>query len=131
LQLEKQQGNGVSNIDTHTITPPQEGSSVEMQTFTPSLEGTNTNNEDESSGEHSEAGNTATTSPMILTEFQSWLEAPRTQQFPTTTCGIFELGSFDNLMQDSNFPTLDHYQQPPQLAIEAGFHMTPLMHNDL
>lgn len=106
----------------------QEASTTETRAFSPSQEGVNTNNEDESSIDNNEVQDTPTTTPITTGNIQHW-PAPGGFQFPMIHLEPWE--GIENSYSSSSFPALDYYQEPAQVTMGAELHITPMMHNDL
>ena len=105
----------------------QEVSTTETRPASPSQEGVNTDNEDESSMEN-EVHNTPTTTPLTTGAIQQW-PSPVEFQFPMIPLGPWEC--IENSYSTSPFPALDHLPEPAQVTMAAELHITPVMHNDL
>lgn len=112
----------------------KEASTVEIRALLPSEERTNTDNEDESSMETEDQSlstlptSISTTSTPASSNMQPW-PAQIGIQFPRIPSGSWKC--IDNPYITSPFPSIDYHQDSPHLTIEADFHITPMMHNDL
>ncbi|KAI0849454.1 putative Zn(II)2Cys6 transcription factor [Daldinia vernicosa] len=104
----------------------QEASATETRTCSPSQEEVNSDNDNGSSMDNNEIQSTAT--PITLGDIQLWTQ-PLEVPFPMMQPGPWDC--IENPFPSSDFPVLDHTQEPAPFAVGVGLDITPMMHNDL
>ncbi|KAI0432410.1 putative Zn(II)2Cys6 transcription factor [Xylaria sp. FL1042] len=119
--------NKIEDLQTR-LNEQQEALTTETRTCSPAQEEVNSDNDNGSSTESNEAQSTPNATPITLGDIQLWTQ-PLEVQFPIMQPGPWDC--IENSFPSSDFPVLDHTQEPAPIAIGVGLHITPMMHNDL
>ncbi|KAI0173503.1 putative Zn(II)2Cys6 transcription factor [Hypoxylon sp. FL1284] len=113
--------------DLQTRLNEQKASTTDTRACSPAQDDVNSDN-DISSSMDLEIQSSDTATPITLSDYQLWTQ-PMDIQFP-----MMQPGSWDNVenpFPGSDFPALDHIQEPSPFVMGVGLHITPMMHNDL
>ncbi|KAI0478561.1 putative Zn(II)2Cys6 transcription factor [Xylariaceae sp. FL0804] len=119
--------NRIEDLQTR-LNEQQETSAPKTRSCSPCQEDTTSDNDNGSNLDNNEAHTTSVSPPITLGDIQLWPQ-PVEPQFPIVPLGQWDC--IENTFSSTDFPALDHTQEPAWFPKGIDFNVTPMMHNDL